>query len=128
MTHHSTCSAGTWLCALLLGLSVPLDMSHSPKPYLQLLVVVIFAATNPYSSLHHEHSDPGSDMVRGCMRYGCVSLLCPAPWTEHMSTARCFLKPLVWQGPLASLRIKSSRPCPCCSFSGGLYTHAPASK
>ena len=108
VTHHSTCSAGTGLCALLLGLSVPLEMSCSPKLHLQLLVVDIFAGTNPYLSLHPEHSVSGSYRVRGCMRYGRVSSLCPAPWTERMSGAKCFLKPWVWDGPLSSLRVKLS--------------------
>lgn len=93
-----------------------------------LLVVDNFADANPYLPFHPEHSVPVSYRVRGCMRYGCVSRLCSAPWTEPISEAGCFLKPLVWEGPTNSLNIKLSSQCPCCPFSAGRYVCEPASK
>lgn len=104
MIHHSTCSAGTGLCALLLGLCVSMQRSCSPIPHLQFLLVVDnFADSNPYLPFHPEHSVPVSYRIQGGMRYGCVSWLCPAPWTECMSEAGCFLKPLVWDGPTSQI-------------------------
>lgn len=118
MTHHSTCSMGTRLCALLLSLSFPLEMSCSPKAHLQFLVADIFAGVNRYLPLHTEHSAPGSYRVWGCVRCGCVSLLCPAPWAEQMSGASCFLKCLVWEGCPAGILAASV----------GLYICAPSKK